>query len=229
MKFSNMCVVSSLILLFSAPMATAYASERGTAGFTAMDKKTTGKTATLQQSYVWHDGKRERQIWLDPALLAEFNARKPANQSVVKAAHRNAVLLPTRQRNMRLWYLGEGVSADGAARSLNASAAGAKAIASIESENFSPVLRDSASTAGHMRALPGNIIVYLNPVWDTVTVNAWADKNKLEIIKKLEIGPNIYVIKTAPGLDALNIANTLRQSGEVIAAMPNWWEAVTKR
>jgi len=77
-----------------------------------------------------------------------------------------------------------------------------------------------------MRALPGNIIITLDPVWDAATVTAWLQKRNMEVVKKLEIGPNIYVIKTGPGLEALETANTLYQSGEVKAAFPDWWQEV---
>jgi hypothetical protein len=48
-------------------------------------------------------------------------------------------------------------------------------------------------------------------------------------VKKLEIGPNIYVIKTGPGLEALETANALYRSGEVKAAFPDWWQEVVPR
>jgi hypothetical protein len=51
----------------------------------------------------------------------------------------------------------------------------------------------------------------------------------LEIVKKLEIGPNIYVIKTGLGLEALATANALYRSGEVKAAFPDWWQEVVTR
>jgi hypothetical protein len=51
----------------------------------------------------------------------------------------------------------------------------------------------------------------------------------LEIVKKLEIGPNIYVIKTGTGLEALDTANALYKSGEVKAAFPDWWQEVATR
>jgi hypothetical protein len=60
-------------------------------------------------------------------------------------------------------------------------------------------------------------------------VDNWVRTRKLEVVKKLEIGPNIYVIKTGPGLDALNTANTLYLSGEVAAAFPDWWREVSTR
>jgi hypothetical protein len=95
--------------------------------------------------------------------------------------------------------------------------------------NYSPVLHDGPTSTARMRALPGNIIVYLDPAWDGAAVNAWVSKHQLEIIKKLEIGPNIYLIKTGPGLEALNTANALYKSGEVVAAFPDWWKQVTTR
>ena len=94
---------------------------------------------------------------------------------------------------------------------------------------YSPVLHDSSSASGRMRALPGNIIVYFNPLWDAATVNNWIAARKLEVVRKLEIGANVYVIKTAPGLDALDIANSLYLSGEVVSASPNWWEEMATR
>ena len=80
-----------------------------------------------------------------------------------------------------------------------------------------------------MRALPGNVIVYLNPSWNAAAINDWLAKRKLQTVKKLDIGKNVYVIKSAPGLDALNLANELHSSGEVVSAMPDWWKEVSTR
>ena len=80
-----------------------------------------------------------------------------------------------------------------------------------------------------MRALPGNIIVYLDPKWNEKAVNNWLSARKLEVVKKLDIGPNVYVIKTGPGLESLDIANALYRVGEVKAAFPDWWQEVTTR
>lgn len=60
-------------------------------------------------------------------------------------------------------------------------------------------------------------------------MKSWAGSRRLEIVQKLEIGPNVFVLKTGPGLEALETANALYRSGEVIAAFPDWWqEAVTR-
>lgn len=191
------------------------------------------KTPQLQQSYTWYDGKRARQVWLDPELLAEFNPGKKAEQDampVVKSVYPEAAPVGNVKGGVQMWRMGAGVSSDKAARALVSAAAtgvtDATAATTI-SGTYSPVLRDGASTSARMRALPGNIIVYLNPSWDAAGVNAWANRRQLTILKKLEIGSNVYVIKTAPGLEALNTANALYQSGEVVAAFPDWWQEVS--
>lgn len=184
-------------------------------------KTAQSKAAKLQQAYVWYDGDRARQVWLNPDLVAEFNTGKgTATQSSVKSVYADAVKIPKRFGSVSIWRLGTGTSSDTAISKL-----------SIVSQptKYSPVLHDGPSSKGRMRALPGNIIVYLDPAWNSETVNAWAGKHQLEIVKKLEIGPNIYLIKTGPGMEALNTANTLYRSGEVVAAFPDWWEEKTTR
>ncbi len=188
----------------------------------AGDKAAAGQAVTLQQAYVWYDGKQERKIWLNPNLVAEFHGGKnTAAKSTVKTVYADAVPVPMRRSgSVRLWNLGSGVNSESAVRTLaTANAAG----------NYSPVLHDGPSATGRKRALPGNIIVYLKPDWDAAAISAWVSQHQLEIVKKLEIGPNIYVIKTGPGLEALNTANALHQSGEVVAAFPDWWQEVATR
>jgi hypothetical protein len=183
-------------------------------------KNAPGKATKLQQAYVWYDGQRERQIWLNPGIVAEFHAGKGnAAQSGLKSVYSDAVLVST-HGPVRLWRLASGVDSNTAVRALSSA---------DKRGNYSPALHDGPTTTARMRALPGNIIVYLDPAWDSAAVNAWVSKHQLEIIKKLEIGPNIYLIKTGPGLDALNTANALYKSGEVVAAFPDWWKQVTTR
>ncbi len=184
-------------------------------------KDVQSKAAALQQAYVWYDGDHERQVWLDPGLVAEFNAGEVnAAQSSVKSVYADAVRMPKRYGVVSIWRLGEGTSSDAAISKLSAVSQPGK---------YSPVLHDSPSSQGRMRALPGNIIVYLDPAWNSEAVNAWAGKHQLEIVRKLEIGPNIYLIRTGTGLEALNTANALYRSGDVVAAFPDWWEEKTTR
>lgn len=181
--------------------------------------KASGKSAPLTQAYTWYDGDREQRVWLNPDVVAEFNPDQKGESSV-KSASSSARVLPTRHKQsaIRLWQTDN--SAVATTRSLKAS---------HPQGSYSPVLHDGPNSAGRMRALPGNIIVHLDPQWDEATIQTWLGSHQLEVVKKLEIGPNIYLIKTGPGLDALDAANALYRSGEVKAAYPDWWQEVTTR
>lgn len=214
MKSSNLKMISLILLavcgLF---MGQAFAGS----------KNAPGNAIKLQQAYLWFDGEQERQIWINPDLVAEFHAgagNSNAAKSTVKSVYADAVQVSKRYGAVRLWRTGSGVGSEAAVRTL---------AAANQTGKYSPVLHDGPTTTGRMRALPGNIIVYLNPAWDSEAVAAWVNQHQLEIVKKMEIGPNIYVIKTGPGLEALNIANALYKSGEVVAAFPDWWEEVATR
>jgi hypothetical protein len=176
----------------------------------------TRATPELAQSYVWHDGDREQKVWLNPQVVAEFNPGK-RSEAAASSVNAKARVLPMarRQAGVRLWQTDN--AGDIAVRGLKAVNPSGK---------YSPVFHDSPSSASSMRALPGNIIITLDPAWDAAAVSAWLKRRNMEVVKKLEIGPNIYVIKTGPGLEALETANTLYQSGEVKAAFPDWWQEV---
>ncbi len=122
------------------------------------------------------------------------------------------------QAAVRLWQLSDTV--ENAIRNLK----------SIHPQGkYSAVLHDGPSDTGRMRALPGNVIIYLDSQWNEAAVSNWLSAHRLEAVKKLEIGPNIYVIKTGPGMEALETANSLYLSGEVKAAFPDWWQEVSTR
>jgi len=182
-------------------------------------KVQTSKANQLSQAYVWYDGDREQKIWMNPQLVADFS--KGADKQTVLGANVIATPVPTRhlQAGVRMWKLGgsTATAASTAIQSLQASQPAGK---------YSPVFHDGASNSAGMRALPGNIIVYLDPSWDVAAVDTWLKAKKLEVVKKLEIGPNIYVLKTGPGLAALDTANALYKSGEVKAAFPDWWQEI---
>jgi len=181
--------------------------------------RATPATPQLTQSYVWYDGDREQTVWVNPQAVAEFNPGK-SGESAIRSADTNATEIPMQraQQGVRLWQMNN--TSDTAIRGMSSHNPTGK---------YSPVFHDGPSSSAGMRALPGNIIVYLNPAWDASLVDAWIKKRKLEIVKKLDIGPNIYVFKTGPGLEALDTANTLYKSGEVNAAFPDWWQGVVAK
>jgi hypothetical protein len=177
------------------------------------------KSAASAVSYTWHDGERERTAYLNPALVAEFGLQSP-EQSAVKRAHPGAALEPGKFGAVRLWRLDATASAERALRDARALDPAGK---------YSPVFQDSAAGEARKRALPGNVIVTFKPEWSEAQVHAWVAAQGLAIARKLEIGPNVYVLKTEPGLVALETANRIRAGGEVVAAMPDWWQEFSKR
>lgn len=174
--------------------------------------------ATLTISYAWHDGEREQMVWLNPALIAEFGTL-PEDQSPVKRAYPAAQAEPGSRGIARLWR----VDGDDAERVLG------EARVANPAGKYSPVFGDAAADGARKRALPGGIIVAFRPDWTESRVSAWAAAQGLPIASKLEIGPNVYVLKTEAGLAALTIANRIRQGGEVVSAQPDWWVEVTTR
>lgn len=214
-----MITIFSATMFFVMPCYAASATESKMPMSKSEAKIAAGKTAKLVQSYTWYDGERERRVWLNPNILAEFNPEANGN-SAIKSANATARVIETKhsQKSMRLWQV------DNAAET-----AVNKLRASHPKGNYSEVLHDGPTGSGGMRALPGNVIVYLNPKWSEEEVKNWLSTRKLVMVKKLEIGPNIYLLKSGPGLESLAIANKLYRSGEVLAAFPDWWEEVAIR
>jgi hypothetical protein len=139
----------------------------------------------------------------------------------VTRAYPGARAVDARERGgVRFWELERGVSPEAASRALNAGDPQA---------GYSPVLHDAPGPSGRKRALPGNVVVYVNPAWDRAAVEQWARERDLAIVRKLEIGANVFVVKTRPGIEALETANRLYRSGEVVAAFPDWWQEAVPR
>ncbi|EJE50062.1 hypothetical protein PMI14_05348 [Acidovorax sp. CF316] len=95
--------------------------------------------------------------------------------------------------------------------------------------HISPVYREGNSPAGRLMALPGGVIVKFNADWSDAQVRAWAQAKGLTATQRLGTLGNWYIIATAPGSAALELANSLKAGGEVLAAMPNWWKQTAAR
>ena len=161
-------------------------------------------------TYYWYDGKEKRQLWLDPEAVVEFNPDAAGAQNVHRL-HPEARDVSSNPR-VRIWKLS---SPDSTSRALQARSRGPK---------FSPMLADAPGSARARRALPGNIVVYLDPTWTKAATDAWIAKHHLKVVRKLGVAPNVFVFAAAAGLDALDTANRLYETGEVRASSPDWWQ-----
>lgn len=151
------------------------------------------------ESYIWYDGGKPKRVWLDSSVVAEFGNR--TEDKSAQAGKSEAV---------RIRRLDDPAAARGVAQG-----------------QVSPVLRDGA--AGRMRALPGNVIVRLDPAWSSAQVDVWLASSGLVKVRQLPIGKNVLVISSPPGLASLELANRLQESGTVVSAQPDWWEQMERR
>jgi len=176
--------------------------------------KTKSSAPHLQQSYKWVDGETEKTVWLDPGYLAEFGAQEKAASNSAARVFADKQRIPRRSGGVMLWPM-------------SVKAGGSAAVANLATKDpegaYSEVFRDGPRSIGNTKALPGNIIIRFRPEWSESRIESYAKSQKLEIIRKLAIGANVYVLKHRPGLESLLKANEIRSSGEVLEAMPDWW------
>ncbi|NLO81059.1 MAG: hypothetical protein GX093_12295 [Xanthomonadaceae bacterium] len=171
--------------------------------------------AEPMRSYVWYDGDTPRQAWLDPEVVAIFGDRNDSVDAAVRSLAPAARQLPSATPGLRLWRLPQAVRA-------------ARSLQTLEPDaRISPVLRDSPSPDGPMRALPGGVIVHLDPAWSSEEAESWLLSRNLQPAR--EILPNAFLVPSEPGLAALELANRLRQEQGVVAAMPDWWQELAPR
>jgi len=166
-----------------------------------------------EYAYTWNDGERQRTYWLNPSLVAEFGTGPINETSHRMTSGQKAILLPREYGSPRFWKI-EGNTSEVVLRSLQTDQA---------TSRFSPVFHDYPAESGNKYALPGNIFIYLKPSWNESQVNQWAQSNGMEIIRRMSTRELHYVVRTGPGFEALETANRIHQSGEVEAAIPNWW------
>lgn len=166
----------------------------------------TGALAATTAHYF--DGDTQRTITLDTSLVAVITPTPEAGSS-------------TQARSV-----GEGASPAPLVQLQPANQSVAKGAAGTHT---SPVYREGNSPAGRLMALPGGVVVKFNTDWTDAQVRAWAQAKGLAVTQRLGTTSNWYLIATAPGSAALELANSLKAGGEVLAAMPNWWKQTAAR
>jgi len=170
-------------------------------------------------TYTWHDGSRKRTVRLNMEQIIEFNP-DTKGQDAVKTIAPLAIQKKPGNKAIRIWSIKGSLDAKATLRKLKSTQ---------PNKRYSEVFQEGVSGSGRKRALPGNVIVHLDPAWDQQRVDDWLAARKLQLVKKLDFGKNILIIKTAAGLASLEKANEIYNSGEVVAAYPNWWKEVSKK
>jgi len=157
------------------------------------------------QAY-YYDGGRRVAIVAQPDLVAEFGA--PVARARAADPGAQQVAGDSLVRVLRV-APGDGIGA----QPQGAMAAGAR----------SAVYRQNGTAAGRLMALPGGVLVKFLPGWSNQQIDTWLATRGLPAGQPLAIGPSWRLLPTAPGSEALALANRIHESGEVVSASPNWW------
>lgn len=166
----------------------------------------------------YHDGEQWRDISLQPDLVADFS--RGSARGAVARANPGAQALPGAGDSLVQIYRLPAVST----RQAVSAAARAEAQA-----HASPVYRQGRSPAGRLMALPGGVMVKFPADWTRERIDAFLAAQGLAVQRPLAIGPGWVLVGTAPGDAALQAAQRLHATGEVLAATPNWWMQTAAR
>lgn len=178
-----------------------------------------GIKSNLLQSYVWYDGHKKKTVWLNPGLMAEFRSTSVEN-NILQKQYPTASIIQVNP-SIRIWQH--------KTQPLSAALLNHSKSSRQSTSKYSPVFHDAPNELSSMRSLPGNVIVYFNPSWDQSKIMSWLETHGFHITKKLAVRSNAYLLKTEPGIETLELANALYESGEVLAAFPDWWLEGTTR
>lgn len=157
----------------------------------------------------YYDGEQARRVTVQPDLRAEFS---PGSQRRAALSATGAVPLQGIGDSLVRIY-----QVPATAQRTAAPGAG------------SAVYREGDSPAGRLMALPGGVMVKFKPEWTRAQIDAWVSGRGLALERKLAMSGNWFLLSTPAGEASLNTANAIFESGEVLAASPNWWKQTVVR
>jgi hypothetical protein len=168
-------------------------------------------TAAVAAPDHYHDGTRKVPITLQADLVAEFTP-----------ARARAAALPAAGG-------GEVLAGDSLVRIRRVGSSSPLAAAAAAAAGRSPVFRQGAAANGRLMALPGGVLVKFHPDWTRERIDAWLAARGHLSSRPMAWSPQWFRVDTAHGLPALEAANAMAESGEVLAASPNWWMQTVTR
>lgn len=161
----------------------------------------------------YYDGSQRRSITLQTDLVAQFGNAEERSQAL-KA--QSPSLLVAGDSLVRVYKTSHAVARGSRSPTSVADGAGA-------------VYREGNSAAGRLMALPGGVLVKFRPDWSRQRIDAWLAERNLSVERQLEVQPNWFKVGTRSGDASLAAANEMFNSGEVLAAVPNWWKQTRPR
>lgn len=91
----------------------------------------------------------------------------------------------------------------------------------------SPVFSASPS-GGSLMALPGGAVVTFPTARSFADAQSWAQRHGTQLDPSLSPSEDrkIWLMKTAPGLESVEVSNRLNAADGVVSSSPNWWVQV---
>lgn len=161
--------------------------------------------AAAQDSH-YFDGAQRRAVTLQPDLVAQFTPRSD---------HASALAAGT-----------AALAGDSLMRIVRRPSVVSR---TTTSSDDSPVYREGNSPAGRLMALPGGVLLKFQPDWTRERIDSWLAAQGLAVTRPLAQGDHWFFVATPPGRAALDTANRLHETGELLVALPNWWRQTQTR
>ena len=186
--------VAAPVFAQEAPATRTVGKSPGKAPGKAPAQRAKPAAAAAAAQHYWYDGGERRELRIDPSQVADFGNEKGATARLLR---------PARDSEKAATRLPAGVS---------------------------PVLTDAVAWS-RPRALPGGIIVTLKraPAGNDAAVREAQARRQLvaaglEPLRAIDPEARRWLVASPAGLESLEQANRLHESGDFESAAPNWWQ-----
>jgi len=176
------------------------------------------------KAITWNNGKRDVTSWLNPEEYAEFyvSDNNATEQLKSTAALRNANSQQVKTHGITTIWRAEPQQVDSIISKSLADTASAAANTK-PARSVSPVFHSSPHPSSPRMALPGNVIIRFQSDMTVENIDIWLSQQNLLKERSLPGDGLTIIVKSEPGMAALNLAKRLSSQAEVHEVSPNWW------
>ncbi|MCF6256056.1 MAG: hypothetical protein L3J98_02660 [Gammaproteobacteria bacterium] len=210
--------------------ATLGYSNPPTKGETVSKSITNTTQSNSWKAITWNNGKRDITSWLNPEEYAEFYVpnNNAAEQLKSTTALRNANSQQVKTHGITTIWRAEPQQVENIVSKSLADSASAAANAK-RSPNVSPVFHSSPRPNSPRMALPGNVIIRFQSDMAVENIHIWLTQHNLLKERSLPGDGLTIVVKSEPGMAALNLVKRLGKQTEIYEISPNWWSEPQRR
>lgn len=181
------------------------------------------------KAITWNNGKRDITNWLNPKEYAEFyvpnsNTKNSTAKQIESAIalRNNAHSQQVKTHGITTIWRAEPQQVDAIVSKSLADAANTAPNAKL-APRVSPVFHTSPRPNSPRMALPGNVIIRFQSDMAAGNIDAWLTQQNLLKVRSLPGDGLTIIVKSEPGMAALNLARRLSSQAEVYEVSPNWW------